>query len=141
MRRALRRATIQFNFRIFSVLRRATIHFIFRLFNMLRRVFRRATIYSKFSLGGVCGCALRRATLYVIFILNSSVSLRASSRDDSFNFCIVLVLRRAFRRTTTHFIFSLVCVSCHMLRRATTRPNFRFSSHVSSCVLPRDNPF
>jgi hypothetical protein len=86
LRHAVRRATIQFNFRLYSVLRRVlrcvTIHFIFRLFNMLRR----AMIYSKFSLSGVCGCALRRTTLCVIFIFNSSVSLRASPRDDSFNF-------------------------------------------------------
>jgi hypothetical protein len=84
----LRRATIYFKFRFISVLRhmlhRMTIHFNFRLFNVLRRAFYRATIYFKFSLSGVCRRALRRATLYVIFIFNSSVLLRALSRDDSF---------------------------------------------------------
>ena len=88
----LRRATIYFKFRFISVLRhalrRSTIHFYFRLFNVLHREFRRATIYSKFSLSGVCRCAIRRATLYIIFIFNSSVSWRASSRDDSYNFIL-----------------------------------------------------
>jgi hypothetical protein len=84
----LRRATIYFQFRFISVLRRAlrrvTIHFNFRLFNVLRRAFRRMTIYFKFSLSGACRRVLCRAKLYVIFIFNSSVSWRVSSRDDSF---------------------------------------------------------
>jgi hypothetical protein len=70
-------------------LRRATIDFNFRLFNVLRHAFRRATIYSKFRLSDVCCRALRRATIYVIFIFNSSVLLRASSRDDLVSFSLV----------------------------------------------------
>jgi hypothetical protein len=93
LRHALCRATIYFKFRFISVLCRAfhctTIHFNFRLFNVLRRAFRRAIFCFKFSLSGVCRRALRRATLYVIFMFNSNVSLRASSRDDSFNFSLV----------------------------------------------------
>jgi hypothetical protein len=92
-RRALRRATIYFKFIFISVLRRAlrhvTIHFNFRLFNVLRRAFSHVTFCFKFSSSGVCHRALRRAALYVIFIFNSSVSLRTSSRDDSFNFSLV----------------------------------------------------
>jgi hypothetical protein len=109
LRRTLRRATIQFNFRLSSVLcralRRATIHSIFRLSNRLRRTLRRTTIYFnlisdilvccvaclvawrsifKFNLSDVCCRALRRVMLDVIFIINSSVSLRAPSRDDLF---------------------------------------------------------
>jgi hypothetical protein len=71
------------------VLPRATIHFNFRLFNVLCRAFHRAPIYSKFSVSDVCRRALRRTTLYVIFTFNSSVSLHASSRDDSFSFSLV----------------------------------------------------
>jgi hypothetical protein len=89
LRRALRRATIHFKFRFISVLRRATIHFNFRLFNVLCHVFSRAAFCCKFSLNCVCRRALRRPTLYIIFVFNSSVSLRASSRDDSFNFSLV----------------------------------------------------
>jgi hypothetical protein len=90
---ALRRTTIHFKFRFISVLRpalrHATIHFNFRLFNMLCRTFSYATFCFKFSLSGVCRRALRRATLYIIIIFNSSVSLHAPSRDDSFNFNLV----------------------------------------------------
>jgi hypothetical protein len=85
--------TIYFKFRFISVLHRAlhraTIYFNFRLFNVLRHAFSRATFCFKFTSSGICRRALRRATLYVIFIFNSSVSLRASSRDDSFNFSLV----------------------------------------------------
>jgi hypothetical protein len=70
-------------------LRHVTIHFNFRLFNVLRRAFSHVTFCFKFSSSGVCHRALRRAALYVIFIFNSSVSLRTSSRDDSFNFSLV----------------------------------------------------
>jgi hypothetical protein len=38
----------------------------------------------KFSLDDVCRRAFRRAMLNVIFIINASVSLRASSRDELF---------------------------------------------------------
>jgi hypothetical protein len=69
--------------------RRATIHFKLRFIGMLRRAFSHAVFCFKFSLIGVCHRALHRATLYVIFVFNSSVSLRASSRDDSFNFSLV----------------------------------------------------
>jgi hypothetical protein len=90
LRRALCRTTILFNFRLFTVLRRALrhtmIHFIFRLFNRLCRALRRAMIYFRLSSSGVCGCALYRATCCVAFIFNSSISLRASPRDDPFNF-------------------------------------------------------
>jgi hypothetical protein len=85
---ALRRATIHLNFRLFNVLRRAlrrvTIHLKFRLFNVWRRASSRATFRFKFNLCDVRCRALRRATLDVIFIINSSVSLRAPSRDDLF---------------------------------------------------------
>jgi hypothetical protein len=83
----LRRATIYFKFRFISVLRRATIHFNFRLFNVLRRAFSRA-VFFKFSSSGVCRRAFV-ATLYVILMFNSSVSLRAPSCDNSFNFNLV----------------------------------------------------
>jgi hypothetical protein len=66
------------------VLRRATIHFNFRLFNVRRRASSRATLHFKFSLDDVCRRALRRATFDVIFIISSSVSWRAPSRDESF---------------------------------------------------------
>jgi hypothetical protein len=93
MRHALRRAAIYFKFRFISVLRsalrRATIHFNFRLFNVLCCVFHHTTIYSKFNVSDICRRALCRAMLYVIFSFNSSVSLCASSRDDSFSFSLV----------------------------------------------------
>jgi hypothetical protein len=86
LRRALRRATIHFKFTFIHVLRRtlrrATIHFNFRLFNVWRRASSRATFRFKFSLDDVCPRALRRATLDVIFIISSSVSWRAPSRDE-----------------------------------------------------------
>jgi hypothetical protein len=101
LRRVHRRATIYFKFRFINMLRRAlrrtmiylisdllvccvARRFIFRfkLFNVWRRTSSRATFRFKFSLSDVCCRALRRATLDVIFIFNSSVSLRASSRDD-----------------------------------------------------------
>jgi hypothetical protein len=89
----LRRATIHFKFRFINVLRRVlrrtTVHFNFRLFNVLRRAFCCVTFCFKFSLSDVCRRAFRHATLYVILIFNSSVSLRAPSRDDSFNFSLV----------------------------------------------------
>jgi hypothetical protein len=71
------------------VLRRAMIQFKFRLFNVRRRMFRRTTFCFNFSLSDVCCRALRRATFDVIFIIYSSVSLRASSHDDSFYFSSV----------------------------------------------------
>jgi hypothetical protein len=70
-------------------LRRGTVHLKFRLFNVRRRASSRATFRFKFSLSDVCCRALRRAMLVVIFIINSSVSLCASSRDDSFYFSSV----------------------------------------------------
>jgi hypothetical protein len=48
-----------------------------------RRTFSRATFRFKFSLDDVCRRALRRATLDVVFIISSSVSWRAPSRDES----------------------------------------------------------
>jgi hypothetical protein len=88
LRRALRRATIHLKFSLFNVLcralHRATIHLKFSLFNVWRRVSSRMTFCFKFSLCDVRCHALHRATLDVIFIINSSVSLRAPSRDDLF---------------------------------------------------------
>jgi hypothetical protein len=72
-------------------LRRATIHFNFRLINGWRR----ATFCFKFSLDDVCRHALCRTTLDVIFIINSSVSWRAPSRDESFySYFILSVVSR-----------------------------------------------
>jgi hypothetical protein len=67
-------------------LRRATIHFNFRLFNVRRRASSRVTLRFKFSLDDVSRRALRRAMFDVIFIISSSVSWRAPSRDESFCF-------------------------------------------------------
>jgi hypothetical protein len=87
LRRVLHRATIHFKFTFIHVLRRvlrrATIHFNFRLFNVWRRASNRATFHIKFSLDDVCRRALRRTTLDIIFIISSSVSWRAPSRDES----------------------------------------------------------
>jgi hypothetical protein len=69
--------------------RRATVHLKFRLFNVWRRASSCVTFHFKFSLSDVCCRALRHATLDVIFIINSTVSLRASSHDDSFYFSLV----------------------------------------------------
>jgi hypothetical protein len=66
-------------------LRRAMIHFNFRLFNVRCRVSSRATLCFQFSLDDVFRRALHRATFDVIFIISSSVSWRAPSRDESFN--------------------------------------------------------
>jgi hypothetical protein len=79
----------------------------------------------KFSLSDVCCRALRRATLDVIFIFNSSVSLRASSRDDSFNLKFSLsVASRASPRDNSFFLHLSLCV----LSRASSRGNSsRFS--------------
>jgi hypothetical protein len=86
----LRRAMIYFNFRFISVLRhalrRVMVHLKFSLFNVRRCASSRATFRFKFSLSDVCCRALRRTTFDVISIINSSVSLHASSRDDSFYF-------------------------------------------------------
>jgi hypothetical protein len=91
--RCLKFSLISFKFSLISVLRRAlrrtTIHFNFRLFNVLHRAFSRAKFYFKLISSDVCRRALPLATLYVIFVFNSSISLRASSRDDSFNFSLV----------------------------------------------------
>jgi hypothetical protein len=84
LRCALRRATIYFKFSFISVLRRAMIHLKFRLFNVWRHTSSRATFCFKFSLCDVRSRSLRRTTLDVIFIINSSVSLRAPSHDDLF---------------------------------------------------------
>jgi hypothetical protein len=92
LRRALHRTAIYFKFTFISVLHRAlhraTINLNFRLFNVWRRASSRATFCFKFSLGDICCRALRRATLDVIFIINSSVSLRAPSRDEFVLFSI-----------------------------------------------------
>jgi hypothetical protein len=64
-------------------LRRAKIHFNFRLFNVWHRASSRATLRFKFSLDDVCRRVLRGATLDVIFIISSSVSWHAPSRDES----------------------------------------------------------
>jgi hypothetical protein len=88
LRRALRRATIHFKFSFISALRRAlrraTIHLNSGLFIVWRRTSSRATFCFKFSLDDVSRRALRRATLDVIFIISSSVSWRAPSRDEWF---------------------------------------------------------
>jgi hypothetical protein len=65
-------------------LRRATIHFNFKLINVWRRASSRATFLFKFGLDDVCRRALRRTTVDVIFIINSSVSWCAPSRDELF---------------------------------------------------------
>jgi hypothetical protein len=89
----LRRAMIYFNFRFISMLRRtlrrATVHLQFSLFNVWRRASSRATFRFKFSLSDVCCRALRRVMFNIISIINSSVSWRASSHDDSFYFSSV----------------------------------------------------
>jgi hypothetical protein len=54
------------------------------------------SFYFKFSSSDVCCRALRRTTLDVIFIFNSSVLLRASSRDDSFNLKFSLSIASRF---------------------------------------------
>jgi hypothetical protein len=64
-------------------LRRATIYFNFRLFNVWRRASSRTTFHFKFSLDDVCRSALRRTTLDLIFIISSSVLWRSPSRDKS----------------------------------------------------------
>jgi hypothetical protein len=87
LRRALRRTMVHFKFTFIHVmcraLHRASIHFNFRLFNVWRRASSRTTFRFKFSLDDVCRRALRRVTLDVIFIISSSVSWRAPSRDES----------------------------------------------------------
>ena len=55
-----------------------------RLINVCRRASSRATLRFKFSLDDVCRRALHRATFDVIFIISSSVSWRAPSRDETF---------------------------------------------------------
>jgi hypothetical protein len=98
-------------------LRSASILFIFRLFNRLCRALRRATIYS-----------IRVVYAVVRFVarcfaspssLNSSVSLRASPRDDSFNFKFSLSVasRTSLRNDSFYFRFSRVC---HRAFRRTT---------------------
>jgi hypothetical protein len=64
-------------------LRRATIHFNFKLFNVRCRASSRVTVRFIFSLDDVCRRALCRASFDVIFIISSSVSWRAPSRDES----------------------------------------------------------
>jgi hypothetical protein len=64
-------------------LRRATIHFNFKLFNARCRASSRMTVRFIFSLDDVCRRALCRASFDVIFIISSSVSWRAPSRDES----------------------------------------------------------
>jgi hypothetical protein len=87
LHRALRRATIHFKFTFTHVLCRTlcrvTIHFNFGLFNVWHRASSRATFRFKFSLDDICCRALCRATVDVIFIISSSVSWRAPSRDES----------------------------------------------------------
>jgi hypothetical protein len=88
-------ACLAFKFNLIHVLRRATIHFKFIFISVSHRTIRRVTIHFNFSLGNVLRCVTfrfkfslisvcRRATFRVNFIFNSSVSLRALSRDDSF---------------------------------------------------------
>jgi hypothetical protein len=119
--RALRCVMIYFKFAFISLLRRAlrraTVHLNFRLFNVWHRASSRATFRFEFSLGEVCCRALRRATLGVIFIINSSVSWRAPSRDYLFYFQFSLsVVSRASPRDDS-FILSLVRV-CAVVRFA-----------------------
>jgi hypothetical protein len=64
-------------------LHRAMIHLNFRLFNVWHRASSRATFRFKFSLDDVCRRALRRTTLDVVFAINTRVSWRAPSRDES----------------------------------------------------------
>jgi hypothetical protein len=109
LRRALRRTTIQFNSRLFSVLCRAMIHFIFRLFNRLCRTLHRATIYSVRVVYAVVRFVARRFASPSS--LNSSVLLRASPRDDPFNFKFSLSVasRTSQRNDSFYFRFSRVC--------------------------------
>jgi hypothetical protein len=106
------------------VLRRALCHVTvhLKLFNVWRCVSGRTTFCFKFILSDISCRALRRATLDVIFIINSSVSWRASSHDDSF-----------------YVQFSLSVVS----RAAPRDDSFysKFRSRLSSCVSLGNNPF
>jgi hypothetical protein len=84
--RALPRAAIYFKFTFISVLRRvlrrATVYLNFILFNVWHRASSRTTFRFKFSLVtyAVVRFVARRLTLF--FIINSSISLCAPSRDD-----------------------------------------------------------
>jgi hypothetical protein len=89
--------------------------------DVARLVARRFVLNSVKVTDVVVRFAARRLTLFSI--INSSVSLRALSRDDSFYFSSVQVLGRALRCMTTHFILSLV----RMCRRA-----FRHSTILSN---------
>jgi hypothetical protein len=71
----------------------------------------------------VTDAVVRFVTRLTLFsIINSTVSFRASSPDDSF-----------------YFKFSLSVGSCALPRDDSFYP--QFSSYVPSCVSPRDNPF
>jgi hypothetical protein len=68
---------------LLRALRRATIHLNSRLFNVWCRSSSRVTFRFKFCLDDVYSRALRRTTLDVIFVINARVSWRAPSRDES----------------------------------------------------------
>jgi hypothetical protein len=91
-------------------MKRTTIHFNFRIINVLRRASSRVTFRFKFSLDDVCRRALHRTTLDVIFIINSSVSWHAPSRDESFYSQFSLsVVSRVLPRVNP-FKFTLICL-------------------------------
>jgi hypothetical protein len=79
-----------------------------------------STFCFKFSLSDVCCRALRHMTLDVIIIFNSSVSLRALSRDDSFNVKFSPSVASHASPRDDSFYFQLS--SC-VLSRASSRGN------------------
>jgi hypothetical protein len=91
----------------------------FNLFLRLSNRLRRATFRFKFSLSDVCCRALRRATLDVIFIINSSVSWRASSHDGPFNFKFSLSVASRTSRSDDSFYFRFNRVCRRAFRRTT----------------------
>jgi hypothetical protein len=84
-----------------------TIHFNFRLINVWRRASNRAMFHFKFGLDDVCRRALRRTTLDVI---NSSVSWRAPSRDESFFSYFSLSVVSHVSPCDNPFKFTLICL-------------------------------
>jgi hypothetical protein len=91
-------------------LRRAMIHFNFRLINVRRCASSRATCRFKFSLDDVCCRAPRRTMLDILFIINSSVSWGAPSRDESFYSYISLSVVSRISLRDNPFKFTLICL-------------------------------
>jgi hypothetical protein len=113
LHRAICRTTIYFKFSFISALRRALrramIHLNSRLFNVWHRASSRATFRFKLSLDDVCRRTLRCVTLDVIFIINSSVSLRAPSRGDLVYFQFSLGVASRVSPRDHPFKFTLIC--------------------------------